>query len=86
MICRISDTIGHEALTALDGQRLATALLGDAIAANMFMVGVAWQKGLLPLSLEAIERAIRKSDPLPLPDQPGLFKRELKLKYRPFDE
>ena len=35
---------------------------------------------------EAIERAIRKSDPLPLPDQPGLFKRELKLKYRPFDE
>ena len=35
---------------------------------------------------EAIERAIRKSDPLTLPDQPGLFKRELKLKYRPFDE
>ena len=35
---------------------------------------------------EAIERAIRKSDPLPLPDQPELFKRELKLKYRPFDE
>ena len=35
---------------------------------------------------EAIERAIRKSDPLPLPDQPSLFKRELKLKYRPFDE
>ena len=35
---------------------------------------------------EAIERAIRKSDPLPLPDQPGLFKRELKLKYRPFVE
>ena len=35
---------------------------------------------------EAIERAIRKSDPLPLPDQPGLFKRELTLKYRPFDE
>ena len=35
---------------------------------------------------EAIERAIRKSDPLPLPDQPELFKRELKLKYKPFDE
>ena len=35
---------------------------------------------------EAIERAIRKSDPLPLPDQPSLFKRELKLKYKPFDE
>ena len=35
---------------------------------------------------EAIERAIRKSDPLPLPDQPSLFKRELKLKYKPFGE
>ncbi|MDR1934095.1 MAG: TonB C-terminal domain-containing protein, partial [Candidatus Accumulibacter sp.] len=35
---------------------------------------------------EAIERAIRKSDPLPLPDQPDLFQRDLELKYRPFDE
>ena len=35
---------------------------------------------------EAIERAIRKSDPLPLPDQPGLFQRELELKYKPFDD
>ena len=35
---------------------------------------------------DAIERAIRKSDPLPLPDQPGLFQRVLELKYKPFDE
>jgi colicin import membrane protein len=35
---------------------------------------------------EAIERAIKKSDPLPLPDQPGLFERVLELKYNPFDE
>lgn len=35
---------------------------------------------------DAIERAIRKSDPLPLPDQPGLFQRDLELKYKPFDE
>ena len=35
---------------------------------------------------EAIERAIRKSDPLPLPDQPGLFERVLELKYKPYDE
>ncbi|MDO8706006.1 MAG: 2-oxoacid:acceptor oxidoreductase family protein, partial [Sulfuricaulis sp.] len=37
---------------------LATTLMGDSIATNLFMVGFAWQKGLLPLSLEAIERAI----------------------------
>src|SRR5690606_27923624 len=38
--------------------RLATALLGDAIATNLFMLGFAWQRGLIPLSAEAIEGAI----------------------------
>ena len=33
-------------------------LLGDAIATNLFMVGVAYQRGLLPVSAAAIERAI----------------------------
>ncbi len=35
---------------------------------------------------ESIERAIRKSSPLPKPDQSGLFQRELELKYKPLDE
>ncbi len=39
--------------------RLALALLGDSIATNMFMAGFAWQKGLVPLSREAIEHAIK---------------------------
>jgi colicin import membrane protein len=34
---------------------------------------------------EAVERAIYKSSPLPLPDQPNLFQRNLELKFRPFD-
>ena len=42
----------------IDATGLAVALLGDAIAANMFVVGFAWQRGLLPLSAEAILRAI----------------------------
>jgi indolepyruvate ferredoxin oxidoreductase len=42
----------------IDGTRLATALMGDSIATNLFMLGYAFQKGLVPLSLEAIERAI----------------------------
>ncbi len=42
----------------VDATELATALLGDAIAANSFMLGYAWQLGLVPLSLKAIERAI----------------------------
>ena len=35
---------------------------------------------------EAIERAILKSSPLPKPDQPNLFQRELELRFRPQDK
>jgi indolepyruvate ferredoxin oxidoreductase len=41
-----------------DATRLATALMGDAIATNPFMLGFAYQRGLLPVSGEAILRAI----------------------------
>jgi len=37
---------------------LAMTLLGDEIATNVLMLGFAWQKGLIPVGLEAIERAI----------------------------
>ena len=42
----------------VDATRLATALLGDSIAANLFMLGFAFQKGLIPLSAQALNRAI----------------------------
>jgi colicin import membrane protein len=35
---------------------------------------------------EAIKRAIRKSDPLPPPANPGLFDRKLKIAFRPLEE
>ncbi|WP_250504186.1 indolepyruvate ferredoxin oxidoreductase family protein [Caballeronia sp. AZ7_KS35] len=38
---------------------LAMALTGDAIATNMLMLGYAAQRGLLPVSLDALEEAIR---------------------------
>jgi len=34
----------------------------------------------------AIERAIKKSSPLPDPPDPALFQRTLEIKYRPFEE
>jgi indolepyruvate ferredoxin oxidoreductase len=37
---------------------MATALLGDAIAVNLFMLGYGFQKGLIPLGLDALRRAI----------------------------
>ncbi len=39
-----------------------------------------------PLLDAAIERAILKSSPLPKPDQPELFDRVLKMKFRPQEE
>ncbi len=49
---------GERGIEFVDGSGLATALMGDAIASNLFMLGYAWQQGLVPLSREAIERAI----------------------------
>ena len=49
---------GAEAVDFVEATRLARELLGDAIGANLFLVGYAWQKGLLPLSAEAILRAV----------------------------
>ena len=42
----------------LDATAAASALLGNAIGANMLMLGFAWQTGRVPLSREAIRRAI----------------------------
>jgi indolepyruvate ferredoxin oxidoreductase len=55
---RIEEATGPGATEFVDATRLATALLGDSIASNLFMLGYAWQKGLVPLSGEAIDRAI----------------------------
>ena len=57
LIERLKNALGDKALI-LDAQRLAAALMGDPIASNMFMLGAAWQRGLVPIRREAIDRAI----------------------------
>ncbi len=54
----IEAAAGAEACDFLEATEIATALLGDSIATNMFMLGYAYQKGFIPLGHEAIERAI----------------------------
>ncbi len=41
-----------------DATRIAERLLGNSIAANLFTLGMAYQKGLVPVSAAAIEKAI----------------------------
>ena len=49
---------GGPSLAEVNATRLASLLVGDSIATNLFMLGYAWQRGLVPLGLEALLRAI----------------------------
>ena len=54
----IAGGAGREHTHFIDASRLATALFGSSLGANIFMVGFAYQLGALPLSADAIEQAI----------------------------
>ncbi|WP_134675494.1 indolepyruvate ferredoxin oxidoreductase family protein [Ectopseudomonas khazarica] len=54
----ISEAVGEGKTRFVDATRLATRLLGDSIATNLFMLGFAYQRGLVPVSAEAIDKAI----------------------------
>ena len=47
---------GHA--TFCDATDLATKLVGDAVGANLFLLGFAYQKGLVPVSAASLDRAI----------------------------
>ncbi|MGB6732652.1 MAG: indolepyruvate ferredoxin oxidoreductase family protein, partial [Xanthobacteraceae bacterium] len=49
---------GRDNAHFIDASRIANALFGQSIGANMFMVGYAYQLGAIPLSAAAIEQAI----------------------------
>ena len=59
MARQIQDIAGREMVDFVEATTLATALLGDSIATNLFMVGYAYQKGLIPLAAASIEEAVR---------------------------
>lgn len=42
----------------LHATHIATRLMGDSIASNLFLLGFAWQRGRIPLSRDALQRAI----------------------------
>ncbi|NTV10807.1 MAG: indolepyruvate ferredoxin oxidoreductase family protein, partial [Zoogloea sp.] len=60
MQAAIREAVGDDrGVDFLDAQGLATALMGDAIAGNLFLLGHAWQEGLVPVTLKSLEEAIR---------------------------
>jgi len=54
----IAEIVGAENLSTVAANYVAEALVGNTIYANVLMLGYAWQKGLVPVSLDALLRAI----------------------------
>jgi indolepyruvate ferredoxin oxidoreductase len=50
---------GSEQVETFNAQLLADQVLGDTLASNILAMGYAWQLGLVPVSLAALEQAIR---------------------------
>ncbi|MCG2576102.1 indolepyruvate ferredoxin oxidoreductase family protein [Dechloromonas sp. XY25] len=55
---QLVDTLGADHVGFVDAQHLASKLMGDALYANMLLLGYAWQKGLVPVSAAALDKAI----------------------------
>lgn len=58
LVARLRRAAGADRVDTLAATSIATALLGDSIGANLFAVGYLAQRGMLPLSVAAIEQAI----------------------------
>ena len=54
----IEKAVGDNRAWMIDATKLATALFGDSIASNVFMLGAAFQVGLIPVSTESLLRAL----------------------------
>ena len=54
----IKRACGEANVDFVDAGKIATALMGDSIATNMFMLGYSFQKGKVPLSEAALMKAI----------------------------
>ncbi len=58
LLAKLHFAAGEERVETFDAQTLAEAFLGDTIVANILALGYAWQRGLVPVSLAALQRAI----------------------------
>ncbi len=54
----IATAVDDDHAQFVDASELATTLLGDSIGGNLLLLGFAYQRGLVPVSAQAIERAI----------------------------
>ena len=58
LLAKLDFAAGADRVETFDAQALAQEFLGDTVGANIVALGYAWQRGLVPVSLPALERAI----------------------------
>src|SRR3954467_1077635 len=58
LLQKLEFAAGADRVETLDAQSLAETFLGDSIVSNILSLGYAWQRGLVPVSLQALTRAI----------------------------
>ncbi|MFC5769489.1 indolepyruvate ferredoxin oxidoreductase family protein [Thauera sinica] len=58
LLAKMRFAAGDDRVQTCDAQMLAQRLLGDTAGANVLLLGYAWQRGLVPVSVEALDRAI----------------------------
>lgn len=54
----IASATGVDSVPAIDANRVSTHYFGDAVYANVIMLGFAWQNALVPVGREALYRAL----------------------------
>lgn len=58
LVGALQEATGSDRAHVIEATKIATALLGDSIATNLFLVGYAYQLGLIPLTAASIDAAI----------------------------
>ncbi|MDQ6628114.1 MAG: indolepyruvate ferredoxin oxidoreductase family protein [Pseudomonadota bacterium] len=58
LLAKIVFAAGPDRVETMDAQSLAEQFLGDSIVSNIVALGYAWQSGLVPVGLAALQRAI----------------------------
>lgn len=58
LLAKVTHAAGIDHVHAIDASGISRLVMGDTISANILLMGFAWQKGWIPLSLRSIERAI----------------------------
>ena len=61
-VAEVVQAVGEAGVSAFDADRVATQALGNSLYVNPMLLGYAWQKGWVPLSLASLMRAMELND------------------------